>query len=99
MSTWDDRAAFEHLHTVLGRLPDGEFTETELLTLLEAASHLDGLVERVRKTAIPAARAAGVSWSRLGAAMGVTRSTAQYRYEKATERQAADWAGSDETPA
>lgn len=97
MPNWDDRAAFEHLQRVLGRLPADTFTEPELLHLLEAASQLEDLVERVRKAAIPAARAAGISWSKLGASMGVTRSTAQYRYEKATKDQAADWA--DGTPA
>lgn len=62
--------------------------EAELLHIIEAASHLEGMVTWVRSAVVPAAKASGASWAKLAAAMGVTRSTVQYRYEKAAK----DWA-------
>jgi hypothetical protein len=91
------KEAFDHLHKTVKGLSVDPATEAEMLHLIEAMSHLEDAVERMRRTAIPAARAAGISWAKLGAAMGVTRATAQYRYERATHGLAEEWAHSNET--
>jgi len=77
--------AFETLYEAMRGPSVHRLTQAELLHIVEAASNLEGMVEWARRTAIPAARVTGASWAKLGAAMGVTRSTAQYRYEKAAK--------------
>jgi hypothetical protein len=93
------KEAFEHLDKALKGLSGRPGTEADLLHLIEATSHLEAVVDRVQRTAIPAAREAGISWAKLGAAMGVSRATAQYRYERAIQGLAEDWAQSNETTA
>ncbi|MFE3170070.1 hypothetical protein ACFXI3_00430 [Amycolatopsis sp. NPDC059235] len=82
--------AFETLRAAMAGPSVHRLTSDQLLHLVEAASHLELMIEWTRLTAIPAARAGGASWAQLGAAMGVSRSTAQYRYERAAKEWADD---------
>ncbi|MEH3140937.1 MAG: hypothetical protein PGN37_12305 [Mycobacterium kyogaense] len=54
----------------------------ELLHLLEAGSYLYWMGTYTTSVALTAARDAGASWNELGAAMGVSRSSAKSRYER-----------------
>lgn len=77
--------AFKTLQAAMGGPSVKQLTEEELLHIAEAAGHLESMVEWAHAAVVPAARVAGASWAKLGAAMGVSRSTAQYRYEKAAK--------------
>ena len=77
------RESFETLRAAIGGPSVNRLTEDELLHIVEAASHLEAMIEWARSAVMPAAREKGASWAKLGAAMGVSRSTAQYRYERA----------------
>jgi hypothetical protein len=84
--------SFETLNAAMSGPSVHKLTKDELLHIVEAGSYLESLTEWARTTTIPAARAAGASWAKLGAAMGTSRSTAQYRYEKAAK----EWSEVDE---
>ncbi|MFD7306953.1 hypothetical protein [Promicromonospora sp. NPDC059942] len=59
----------------------------ELLHAIEAAAWLNLFGESGQRAIAPAAKAGGASWADLAAAMGVSRSTAKYRYQQ----EAAEW--------
>src|SRR5690242_1064415 len=59
-----------------------EYSKDELLHLLEAGTLLDHMSSFANELALQLARERGASWGQLGAAMGVSRSSAQYRYER-----------------
>lgn len=88
------RESFEILDAAMRGPSVRVLDQDELLHLVEAAGYLETMTGWARATAIPAARAAGASWSKLGAAMGVSRSTAQYRFEKAAK----DWQENSQQP-
>lgn len=76
------REAFDTLAAAMGGRSVNSLSQPELLHLIEAASHLQPMIAWVEATAFPTAREAGASWATLASAMGVSRSTAQYRYKK-----------------
>lgn len=91
------REAFEHVRKTLQGLSDDPVTEAELLHLIEAVSHLENEIKRLRSTTILDARAAGATLAKLGTAMGIPRATAQYHYERATQVSAEMWVQSHGT--
>jgi hypothetical protein len=86
--------SFDVLSTAIGGPSVHRLSEAELLHIVEAASLLATMIEWTHSTVVPAVRAHGASWARLAAAMGVTRSTVQYRYEKAAK----EWSARDQAP-
>lgn len=60
----------------------------EALNLLEAGSYLYWMGTYTTSVSLTAARDAGASWSELGTAMGVSRSSAKSRYEREVRDEA-----------
>lgn len=87
------RESFDVLATAMGGPSVHGLSEAELLHIVEAASLLGTMIEWTHSAVVPAARTHGASWARLAAAMGVSRSTAQYRHEKAAK----EWSDRDHT--
>ena len=57
-------------------------SKDELLHLLEAGSYLYWMGSYATSAALREARDAGASWAEMGAAMGISRSSAKSRYER-----------------
>jgi hypothetical protein len=81
------RAAFDIVLDEMAGASTLTLTKVELLHLLEAGSYLYWMGSYATSVALTAARDAGASWAALGAAMGVSGSSAKSRYE----RQAREW--------
>jgi hypothetical protein len=76
------RAAFDLVLEDMTGAPILTLTKVELLHLLEAGSYLYWMGTYATSVALTAARDAGASWAELGSAMGVSSSSAKYRYER-----------------
>lgn len=78
------RESFKLLTNVMrGDVSTEDLSLPELLHVIEAGSHLEVMAAWARMFVLPRAREAGASWTMLGSAMGVPRSTAQSRYKSA----------------
>jgi hypothetical protein len=76
------RAAFDIVLDEMAGASTLTLTKVELLHLLEAGSYLYWMGSYATSVALTAARDAGASWAALGAAMGVSGSSAKSRYEQ-----------------
>jgi hypothetical protein len=76
------RAAFDIVFEDMAGASTLALSKEELLHLLEAGSYLYWMGSYTTSVAITTARKAGASWAELGAAMGVSRSSAKSRYER-----------------
>lgn len=81
------RAAFDIVFDEMAGASTLTLTKVELMHLLEAGSYLYAMGSYATSVALTAARDAGATWGELGAAMGVSRSSAKSR----CERQARGW--------
>ena len=64
-------------------LPPGP--STDLLNWIDAAHHHAAAAERILIAAVTRARQAGLSWTVIGAQLGVSRQAAQQRFTRATK--------------
>jgi hypothetical protein len=76
------RAAFDAVVEEMTGLSSLARPKEEALHLLEAGSYLYWMGSHATSLALAAARDAGASWAELGAAMGLSRASAKFRYER-----------------
>jgi hypothetical protein len=76
------REAYDLVQAAMSDVGHFSGSKEEVLHLLEAGSYLDRMATFTTSVAIVRAREAGASWAKLAAAMGVSRSSAQSRYER-----------------
>ena len=69
---------------------DGEIGTDGHLALIRASAEADREVRTILRQAVESARAGGVSWSAIGAELGMTRQAAQQRFGDATPADASD---------
>jgi hypothetical protein len=76
------RAAFDIVFDEMAGRSRLARTRVELLHLLEAGTYLHSMGTYATAVALTAARDAGATWAELGAAMGLSSSSAKSHYER-----------------
>ncbi|UOE42882.1 hypothetical protein [Agromyces larvae] len=75
--------------------PDGAIAPDDHLALIRASADAELEVRSVLRQAVESARAGGVSWSAIGAELGMTRQAAQQRFGDTTQPDASGEAGTE----
>lgn len=79
--------SWDVLREVMGGTALTKRSSQDLLHAVEASAWLERMSEAGRHLVVPLAKVNGASWAELGAAMGVSRATAQHRHRQEVE----DW--------